>query len=75
MSLAPVAAIPTSRTPDWTPSSWRGKPALQMPAYPDADELAATQQELRALPPLVTSREILALKQQLAEAQGDPSSW
>lgn len=40
-----------------------------MPTYPDADALAATSDELRALPPLVTSREILALKQQLAEAQ------
>ena len=40
-----------------------------MPTYPDADALAATGEELRALPPLVTSREILSLKQQLAEAQ------
>lgn len=40
-----------------------------MPTYPDADALAATRDELRALPPLVTSREILSLKQQLAEAQ------
>ena len=31
--------------------------------------LGAAQDELRALPPLVTSREILSLKQQLAEAQ------
>ena len=53
----------------WAPESWRGKPALQMPTYPDAAALASTQAELRALPPLVTSREILTLKQQLAEAQ------
>ena len=33
------------------------------------DRLAAAQEELRSLPPLVTSREILSLKQQLAEAQ------
>ena len=54
---------------DWNPGSWRGRPALQLPSYPDADELAAVQGELAALPPLVTSWEILALKQQLAEAQ------
>ncbi|MCE3250769.1 MAG: Class-II synthetase family, partial [Geminicoccaceae bacterium] len=24
----------------WTPASWRGKPARQMPDYPDADALA-----------------------------------
>ena len=40
-----------------------------MPTYPDAAALSAAQDELRSLPPLVTSREILALKQQLAEAQ------
>ncbi|MFN7184333.1 MAG: class II 3-deoxy-7-phosphoheptulonate synthase [Thermomonas haemolytica] len=72
MSIAPVHA-PVATAPQaaqgWTPSSWRDKPALQMPVYPDAAELAAAQDELRALPPLVTSREILALKQQLAEAQ------
>ncbi|TCT24854.1 class II 3-deoxy-7-phosphoheptulonate synthase [Thermomonas haemolytica] len=72
MSIAPVHA-PVATAPQaaqgWTPSSWRDKPALQMPVYPDAAELAAAQDELRALPPLVTSREILSLKQQLAEAQ------
>ena len=53
----------------WAPDSWRTKPALQLPQYPDATALAAAQDELRALPPLVTSWEILTLKQQLAEAQ------
>jgi len=71
MSTTPAIAFPPAAAPaaDWSPSSWRAKPALQMPTYPDADALAATRDELRALPPLVTSREILALKQQLAEAQ------
>jgi 3-deoxy-7-phosphoheptulonate synthase len=54
---------------DWTPGSWRARPALQSPTYPDAGALAEVQAELRSLPPLVTSWEILALKQQLAEAQ------
>ena len=53
----------------WHPGSWRSRPALQLPVYPDADALAEVQDELRQLPPLVTSREILTLKQQLAEAQ------
>src|SRR5690606_41380833 len=53
----------------WTPASWRGRPALQQPSYPDAGVLADVQDELRALPPLVTSWEIMALKQQLADAQ------
>ena len=25
---------------DWTPASWRSRPAAQMPAYPDAEALA-----------------------------------
>ncbi len=54
---------------DWTPASWRARPATQLPTYPDQDELAAVQAELHALPPLVTSWEILTLKRQLAEAQ------
>ncbi|MCD9029895.1 3-deoxy-7-phosphoheptulonate synthase class II [Luteimonas sp. BDR2-5] len=54
---------------DWQPDSWRKRPALQLPTYPDAAALAEVQEELRRLPPLVTSWEILNLKQQLAEAQ------
>ena len=54
---------------DWSPATWRQRRALQLPTYPDAAELGRVQDELRALPPLVTSWEILALKQQLAEAQ------
>lgn len=60
---------PVSLPADWQPSGWRSRTALQLPTYPDAGALAGVQDELRALPPLVTSWEILALKQQLAEAQ------
>ena len=66
VSLAPP---PPAANDPWAPGSWRAKPALQLPQYPDATALAAAQDELRALPPLVTSWEILTLKQQLAEAQ------
>jgi 3-deoxy-7-phosphoheptulonate synthase len=60
---------PVSLAPGWEPSSWRSRTALQMPTYADQDALAQAESELRALPPLVTSWEILALKRQLAEAQ------
>jgi hypothetical protein len=36
---SPTAARTQSRSSsaaDWTPTSWRGRPALQMPVYPDA---------------------------------------
>ncbi|MEP6634102.1 MAG: 3-deoxy-7-phosphoheptulonate synthase class II [Luteimonas sp.] len=54
---------------DWQPASWRARTALQLPAYPDPAELESVLCELRELPPLVTSWEILSLKQQLADAQ------
>ncbi|HZH43966.1 MAG TPA: 3-deoxy-7-phosphoheptulonate synthase class II [Lysobacter sp.] len=54
---------------EWTPASWRARPARQLPQYPDAGALEGVLHELQALPPLVTSWEILALKQQIAEAQ------
>jgi 3-deoxy-7-phosphoheptulonate synthase len=56
------------RLPDWTPGSWRGRTALQQPEYPDAVAFARTLDELRQLPPLVTSWEIVSLREQMAEA-------
>ena len=64
MNTSPPAAV--NLPIDWSPSSWRQRPALQLPAYPDAAALEGTLRELHALPPLVTSWEILALKQQIA---------
>ncbi|HET6569653.1 MAG TPA: 3-deoxy-7-phosphoheptulonate synthase class II [Rhodothermales bacterium] len=50
------------------PESWKQKPALQQPEYPDEMALQSVLKQLRTLPPLVTSWEVEALKQQLAEA-------
>src|SRR5581483_4998144 len=52
----------------WTPDSWRRFPALQQPDYPDGAALERVLAELRQLPPLAVSWEILELRQQLAEA-------
>lgn len=60
---------PVNAPEGWTRSSWRGKPALQQPSYPDAAALEGVLAELQALPPLVTSWEVLALRRQLAEAE------
>ena len=54
---------------NWTPTSWQQRAALQQPQYDDAAELNQAISELSQLPPLVTSWEVLALKQALAEAQ------
>jgi 3-deoxy-7-phosphoheptulonate synthase len=53
----------------WHPGSWRNYSALQQPTYPDQQVLIEVQNELLRLPPLVASSEILALKQQIAQAQ------
>lgn len=53
---------------DWTPSSWRQRPASQQPTYPDPGHLDRAIGELASLPPLVTSWEVERLKTQLAEA-------
>lgn len=62
LSVAPVPE-------HWAPDSWRARVALQQPHYADPAELAAACTRLAQLPPLVTSWEVLALKQSLAEAQ------
>ena len=43
---------------DWTPNSWRNRPALQQPVYPDPDRAEEVETELSALPPLVTTWEV-----------------
>lgn len=64
----PLQAVPIPPT-GWSPASWRKREALQQPVYGDAPALEEVLDELHALPPLVTSREVLNLKQQIAEAQ------
>ncbi len=59
---------PVNMAGDWSPSSWRQHPAVQQPTYADADELEQALVQLRELPPLVTSWEVLALKGLLADA-------
>jgi len=51
----------------WTPESWRGKEALQQPAYADADALATAEARIASLPPLVFAGEARALTAGLAD--------
>lgn len=53
----------------WSPRSWREHPAAQQPRYADPHALAATLEQVAALPPLVVSGEIDALKAELARAE------
>src|SRR6202023_2704553 len=50
----------------WTPDSWRAKPVLQVPEYPDAKALADVEAQLATFPPLVFAGEARNLKRALA---------
>ena len=50
----------------WTPDSWRTRPVLQMPDYPDAKALADVEAQLATFPPLVFAGEARNLKKSLA---------
>ncbi|MGH8033663.1 MAG: class II 3-deoxy-7-phosphoheptulonate synthase [Lysobacterales bacterium] len=54
---------------NWGPSSWTAFTALQQATYPDQDALSAVLEQLGELPPLVTSWEVNALREQIADAQ------
>src|SRR6266567_3304453 len=50
----------------WTPDSWRTRPVLQLPDYPDAKALADVEAQLATFPPLVFAGEARNLKKALA---------
>ncbi len=58
-----------SKRQDWHPASWQARPATQQPLYRDIDHLDRVIGRLSKLPPVVTSWEVEALKEQLAAAQ------
>lgn len=66
-NLSPVREVDPAD--DWRPDSWRRFKALQQATYPDPAALEAALVKLADLPPLVTSWEILSLREQIAEAQ------
>ncbi len=57
----------SSSVADWSLTSWRSQPALQMPVYPDAAALANAEARLRRYPPLVFAGEARKLKASLAK--------
>jgi 3-deoxy-7-phosphoheptulonate synthase len=50
----------------WTPDSWRSKPIVQVPDYPDPQALADVEKRLAGFPPLVFAGEARSLRKQLA---------
>jgi 3-deoxy-7-phosphoheptulonate synthase len=65
--VSPVQEVNPAK--DWVPESWQNFSALQQANYPDQEALAEALKKLTGLPPLVTSWEILSLREQIAEAQ------
>lgn len=51
----------------WTPASWRSKPIVQVPDYPDAAKLAQVEAQLATFPPLVFAGECRELEKRLAD--------
>ena len=51
----------------WSPNSWRSKPAKHLPIYKDDILLKKSLDKIRDFPPLVFAGEARSLKSQLAE--------
>jgi 3-deoxy-7-phosphoheptulonate synthase len=51
----------------WSPDSWRSKPIVQVPDYPDLKALADVEAQLASFPPLVFAGEARNLKRALAQ--------
>jgi len=65
--VTPVQEVNPAK--NWEPDSWQKFEALQQANYPDQEALERALSKLTELPPLVTSWEILSLREQIAEAQ------
>ena len=50
----------------WTRESWRAKPIIQVPEYPDKAVLQAVEKQLASYPPLVFAGEARTLRSTLA---------
>ena len=51
----------------WSPNSWRSKPAKHLPTYKNEVLLKKSLDKIRDFPPLVFAGEARSLKSQLAE--------
>jgi 3-deoxy-7-phosphoheptulonate synthase len=51
----------------WSPDTWRSKPIVQVPDYPDSAALEAVEEQLATFPPLVFAGEARNLKKHLAD--------
>jgi 3-deoxy-7-phosphoheptulonate synthase len=52
---------------NWNPGSWRTRPIVQLPAYPDPEAQGRVETRLKSYPPLVFAGEARNLKRSLAD--------
>lgn len=65
-SGTPQPTFPTQ--PKWSLGSWKAKKALQLPEYPDQEELASVLGTLETFPPIVFAGEARSLEEKLGQA-------
>ena len=53
--------------PTWSPASWRERPALHQPDWPDPAAVDAARERLTSMPPLVFAGEARRLQESLAQ--------
>ncbi|KAK9286205.1 hypothetical protein L1049_014589 [Liquidambar formosana] len=63
-STAAANSVPTK----WTLDTWKTKKALQLPEYPDQNELESVLRTLESFPPIVFAGEARNLEERLAQA-------
>lgn len=52
----------------WSVDSWKSKKALQLPEYPDQEDLDSVLKTIESFPPIVFAGEARSLEERLAEA-------
>jgi 3-deoxy-7-phosphoheptulonate synthase len=57
----------------WSPESWRAKPIVQVPDYPEPAKLAEVEKQLASFPPLVFAGEARNLKRLLGQVAAGES--
>ncbi|KAI8540827.1 hypothetical protein RHMOL_Rhmol08G0015100 [Rhododendron molle] len=69
VATTPIPSPPSTAAPGrWSPDSWKSKKALQLPEYPNEDDLETVLKTIESFPPIVFAGEARTLEERLAEA-------
>ncbi|XP_044509180.1 phospho-2-dehydro-3-deoxyheptonate aldolase 2, chloroplastic-like [Mangifera indica] len=71
LKLKPISAVHSTKSTTstkWSPDSWKTKKALQLPEYPNKDELQSVLDSLSTFPPIVFAGEARSLEEKLGQA-------